>query len=140
MASVATATRTAATGPTSRPAARTTTRGAGAPHTVVRHPASASATTTSRTATSPAARPRPTRRSSTAATLQLSVAIAVAAAYLVAAFHQVFTLRSGPVVASLTAEHGIHRGDLLALPMVGFAALVVVLAIGGCARAERVRG
>ena len=62
-------------------------------------------------------------------------------AYLAMAWMTVFDVRIGPVVATLdeAAGHGVHAGDLLALPMVALAAAMFVLGVTMCERAVRPR-
>lgn len=63
----------------------------------------------------------------------------MAAAYAVVAWHIVFVARIGPAVTEIDAAagHGVHAGDVLALPLVVLAILAGVAGIGFLHLAEK---
>lgn len=66
-------------------------------------------------------------------------AFAATVAYLVCAYLIVFSARVGPVVSSFDPQggHGVHAGDMLALPLLALAAVMFVMGVAACDRAMR---
>lgn len=61
------------------------------------------------------------------ATAPLAARIAVGSLLWALAACIVLVWKIGPVVASLTTTHGVHSGDLFAVPVVALGALVCAL-------------
>lgn len=81
---------------------------------------------------------RPSRRPAAPMLLQVATCIALAFGYLRVAWSIVFSMRIGATVGSpLTADRGVHSGDLLAIPLVLFALIALYFATGFYARWER---
>lgn len=68
---------------------------------------------------------------------QVSTCVALALGYFKLAWSIVFSMRIGDTVGSLTADRGVHSGDLLALPLLAFGIVALVFATGFYARWER---
>lgn len=68
-------------------------------------------------------------------------AFAASVAYLVGAYMIVFSARIGPVVSSFDPEggHGMHAGDMLALPLLALAVVMFVMGVASCDEAARTR-
>lgn len=85
-------------------------------------------------------RNRPLRSRAQAAAVTAGAFVA-AIAYLVGAYIIVFQARIGPVVSAFDPEngHGVHAGDMLALPLLALAAVMFVTGVYACDDAVRPR-
>ena len=81
---------------------------------------------------------RTRRRSALPMLAQVATCVALAAGYFKVAWSIVFSMRIGATVGSaITADRGVHSGDLLAIPIVLFGLISLFFATGFYARWER---
>lgn len=86
-------------------------------------------------------RSAPNARSRARAAAVTVGAFAASLAYLVGAYIVVFSARIGPVAHAFDPEggHGVHAGDMLALPLLALAVVMFVMGVAACDEAVRVR-
>lgn len=86
------------------------------------------------------ARTRPLRTRAQAGAVSAGAFLA-SLAYLVGAYVVIFQAKVGPVVNSFDAAggHGVHAGDMLALPLLALAAVMFVAGVCACDDAVRPR-
>lgn len=90
----------------------------------------------------PSLRPRQrTTRTRARATAVTVGSFAASLAYLLGAYMVVFQAKIGPVVSSFdeAGGHGVHSGDILAIPLLALAAVMFVSGVLACDDATKPR-